>query len=55
MAIAFFIKTNQIPDVRRFFRKMKLMNVQPDVETFNIMLQGQQNQRIFAISIFHST
>jgi hypothetical protein len=40
MAIAFFIKTNQIPDVRRFFRKMKLMNVQPDVETFNIMLQG---------------
>lgn len=39
-ALAYFVKTGQIKDVRRLFVRMELMNVMPDVETFNIMLRG---------------
>ena len=39
-ALVYFVKTGQAEVVKRFFLKMELMNVKPDVETFNIMLRG---------------
>jgi hypothetical protein len=44
VALVYFMKTRQLNDLRRFFMQMERMHIQPDVETFNIMLQGAAAQ-----------
>ncbi|KAI9746547.1 MAG: hypothetical protein M1818_000260 [Claussenomyces sp. TS43310] len=39
-AITFFVKCNQMEDVRRLYVHMELQNLRMDTETYNIMLRG---------------
>lgn len=39
-AMAYFVKVTEIRDLRQFFVRMEVMDIPPDVETFNIMLRG---------------
>jgi pentatricopeptide repeat protein len=39
-AMAYLVKVNRIRVLRRFFVRMEMMDIPPEVETFNIMLRG---------------